>query len=345
MSKISSSLKKGAEGKPQLSKLSSIADFRKVRVQIEGGADSGKSFFILGIAKHFVEHLGWPRKKICMGLIDFDKEGIGPLLFAKVIPTKLQNQIEYKKIEKAEEAYDALGLMEDVFEKWEAKTGFTPWYFCDNMGEFWEMCQRDYGEKVTGKPYYKILEDKQMEAVSRDKKTLPVFDHLLDYRNINPIHNGFANFITRKRFNLCWSCLLTTRDFEENGEKIKRVVGAGQKGNEARVDFIFRRYREKIFKGTTVSYRKAYIDAHKLRGVSGGLTHVKPADFTTVTLQWYKMYLKEMKRKKKKPSEVPWLKPYKESETEEADRLGKDEEEAEKEVEAEEEDDDDLVEL
>ena len=121
-----------------------------------------------------------------------------------------------------------------------------------------------------------------------------------------------------------------------NGEEIERTVGAGQKYNEAKVDFIFRRYRKR-------KSNAAYIDGHKQRGVSGRLMKVQPADFTTVMNSWYKLLTIEMKKKKLPVPEIPWLTPYAEKETAKADRIGQDEEEAEKIVEAKEEDEEEMT--
>ena len=159
---------KGSE-KATLQNISSIANYRVTRIQIEGPADSGKSWFILSILKHYKKVLGYPIKNMLFGLMDYDKEGIGPLLVSGVIPVKWQERILYHRCKHALDGYEAYDLFLPEFEKHEAKYGFVPWWFLESTSEFWSLCQQNYGEMMKGKSYHEILLDRQREAESRNE--------------------------------------------------------------------------------------------------------------------------------------------------------------------------------
>lgn len=274
--------------------------FDVVRIQAEGSAGGGKSHFLLSIIRHMHEVMGIPLEHIKVCLIDCDTHGIAPLLFAQVIPFEYQDCIEYTKCETIFEAYDALKLHEESLAKHEKETGVKGWLMVENMGKVWYFCQRDYVEAAYHVDYVQMLIERQEEAHARGKKTLPALDQMLDYRNINPLHNEFANKITRGAYNLIWTTHTTTRKFQEGDMDVDKVVGAGQKDNDTRVDFIIRLYTLKS---------QFLCDTRKLRSLEHNLNRFKLPSlaFTAIVEKYYDMLRKDCRKRGVKVPAFYWM--------------------------------------
>jgi len=292
MSSMSEALKKGNVGKTNI-KVVSAADmgksFKIIRIQLEGMAGSGKSQFLLSIVKHMHEVLGIPLDKVLVCLIDSDKKGIAPLLFSEVIPREYQERIQYAKCDNIWQVYDAFKIFDEALIQHKKDTGVDGWLMVENMGSIWYFCQRDYVEAAYRMPYTQLLLERQEEAYARGKKTLPVLDQMLDYRNINPLHNEFANKITRGEYNTCWTSHTTTRTSQEGDITVEKVVGGGQKDNDTRVDFILRLYNNQ---------GRFYLDSRKLRSLENNITSLLiPNSFTSFITKYEEMLRKDCKRK------------------------------------------------
>jgi Ni2+-binding GTPase involved in maturation of urease and hydrogenase len=291
---IAQTLKRPAQKESNLVIVSATTmgkDFKIIRIQLEGMAGSGKSHMILQIIKHMHEVMKIKLEDIKMCFIDCDKKGIAPLLYSQTIPTEYQDCIRYAKCENIWEVYEATDIFEKELRDHKAKTGVDGWLVIENMGEVWYYCQRDYVEAAYDIPYVQLLMEKQEEAVSRGKKTLPALDQMLDYRNINPLHNEWANRISNGDYNLLWTCHEKTRKFQKGDEEVEVVAGAGQKDNDARVDFILRMYNDK---------GKFYLDSRKLRSLSLQINKevLKENSFTTFINKFYSILEIDCKRRK-----------------------------------------------
>lgn len=264
--------------------------FSIIRIQLEGMAGSGKSHFLLSIIKHMNEKMGIPLNDILVCFIDCDKKGVAPLLFSQVIPLDFQERIRYAKCDTIWEVYDAYKIFDAELLEHKMKTGVDGWMVIENMGSVWYFCQRDYVEAAYRIPYTQLLMERQEEAHSRGKKTLPALDQMLDYRNINPLHNELANKVSRGDYNLCWTCHPTTRKFQEGDEQVEKVCGAGQKGNDARVEFILRMYYDR---------GKFYMDSRKIRGLNNNFNRLNLTEnaFTVFVEKYADMLKKDCKRR------------------------------------------------
>ena len=293
MSGIADSLKKGKIGKSKLSIVSGAKmgkDFSILRIQLEAMAGAGKSHMILSIIKHMHEVMGIPLEDIKMCFIDCDKKGVAPLLYSQVIPVEYQDCIRYAKCDNIWEIYDAVKIFDAELLEHKEKTGVDGWLIVENMGQVWYFCQRDYVEAAYQIPYTQLLLERQEEAHARGKKTLPALDQMLDYRNINPLHNEMANKISRGAYNLLWTCHPKTRRFQEGDEQVDKIAGEGQKGNDARVDIILRLYNDR---------GRFLADSRKLRSLSKSFTKVVLAEgsFTTLIEKYDEMLQKDCKRR------------------------------------------------
>jgi hypothetical protein len=290
---MSEALKKGNVGKATL-KIMSAGEmgksFKIIRIQLEGMAGSGKSHFLLAIVRHMHEVMGIPLDDILCCLIDCDKQGIAPLLFSEVIPREYQERIQYAKCDNIWQVYDAFKIFDEQLIEHKKKTGRDGWLMVENMGAVWYFCQRDYVEAAYRIPYTQLLLERQEEAYARGKKTLPVLDQMLDYRNINPLHNEFANKITRGEYNTCWTAHTTTRTSQEGDTTVEKVVGGGQKDNDTRVDFILRLYNDK---------GRFYIDSRKLRSLENTFNQLPTGanSFTSFIEKYEEMLKKDCKKK------------------------------------------------
>lgn len=339
MKGIASALQRGASKDTEENKNATIVDANTmgndieiIRMQVEGMSGAGKSHFLLSIVKHAIEVMGIPPEKTLFCLIDCDKKGIAPLFFSKVIPVEYQKRIQYAKCDNIWQVYDAFQKFDKQLREWREKTGFDGWLFVENMGTIWYMCQRDYVESVYHIPYTKLLLDRQEEASSKGKKTLPALDQMLDYRNINPLHNELANSMANGEYNLCWTTTTKTRQFQEGDNDVQKVVGAGQKDNDYRVDFILRLYNTK---GTFFS------DSRKLRSVDKNFNMLKNPTFTNFVNKWYEMLKRNSKKRGLKTPKIKWN--TKQTIDEEEKSTEEEKVEEEKDEEDEDEKDEDLV--
>jgi len=304
---IADSLKKSMAGKSCVNIVSGAdkgKDFNVLRIQLEGMAGSGKSNFILQLITHMHEVMGIPLDKILLCFIDCDKEGVAPLLFSQIIPLEYQECIQYAKCDDIWQVYDAFKIFDQRLIEHKAETGMDGWLVIENMGSVWYFCQRDYVEATYRIPYVQLLMERQEEAYARGKKTLPALDQMLDYRNINPLHNELANKAARGEYNLLWTAHPTTRKFQEGDMEVEKVVAAGQKGNDARVDFILRLYYDK---------GKWFADSRKLRSLTHNFTKlVLPEKSFTAFLEKYgEMLKKDTKKRGVKMPSFSWLQKYK----------------------------------
>lgn len=313
---LADSLRKKKEGKTEVKIVSGAEkgkSFSIIRIQLEGLAGSGKSHFILQIIKHMHEVMSIPLDKILLCFMDCDKEGVAPLLFSQTIPLEYQECIQYTKCNNIWEAYDAFKVFDERLIEHKTKTGQDGWLVIENMGELWYFCQRDYVEAVYQMEYVQLLMERQEEAYARGKKTLPALDQMLDYRNINPLHNELANKATRGEYNLLWTAHPSTRKFQEGDEVVEKVVASGQKYNDARVDFILRLYKER---------GKWFADSRKLRGLNVDFNKlpISEASFTTFVTKYTEVLERDTKRRGVKMPYFRWVKKVKAEEVvEEAD--------------------------
>jgi len=336
MSSIAESIKKGKVGKSELQIVSGATmgkSFDIIRIQLEGMAGSGKSHLLLSIIKHMVEKMGIKLDDILMCFIDCDKKGVAPLLFSQVIPLEYQERIRYVKCDNIWEVYDAYNIFDAELLAHKKATGVDGWLVIENMGAVWYFCQRDYVEAAYRIPYTQLLMERQEEAHARGKKTLPALDQMLDYRNINPLHNEFANRASRGEYNLCWTAHPNTRKFQEGDEQVEKVCAAGQKDNDARVEMILRMYYDK---------GKFYMDSRKLRGLNNNFNRLPLTEnsFTVFVEKYADMLNKDCKRRGVVTPDFPWVKKVKPKKTK-----GKKVEKEDKPNEDNEEDDDETIEL
>lgn len=276
-------------------------NFDVIRIQVEGLAGGGKSHFLLAIIRHMHEVLGLSLEQIKICIIDCDKRGIAPLLFSQVIPLKYQDCIEYAKCNTVFEAYEAYELFNKSLLEHEKETGVKGWMYIENMGALWYFCQRDYVEAAYHIEYVQMLIEKQEEAHARGKKTLPALDQMLDYRNINPLHNELANKITRGDYNSCWTAHTTTRKSQEGNNEVEKVVGGGQKDNDTRVDFILRLYN---LKGRFLA------DSRKLRSLENNFNELVLTEksFTVFIEKYHDMLTRDCKKRGVKIPDFYWVK-------------------------------------
>lgn len=304
---MSSGIARALKGKQLKSgvKFETAADvaqrFNVFRTQAEGPAEGGKSHFMLKAFEHIVEYQGVPLDETMFCLIDSDKEGVSPLLLSGVIPVKYQEQMRYAKCENIWQVYEAFEEFDGQLKDYHQETGRYGCMAHENMGKLWYFAQRDYVEAAFHIPYVEHLMKRQEEATARDKKTLPALDQMLDYRNINPLHNELAEKMAMKNYNLIWTALPKERKFQEGNEEVKRVVGEGQKGNDARVDFIIRLYE---------TNGMHFADSRKLRGTSNNFIRLKVEEnsFTTVMLKWHELFKRRCKKNKTPVPEIAFMK-------------------------------------
>lgn len=322
---ISDQIKRGSKRSQPIKIISGATlgqTFEIIRIQLEGYAGGGKSHFLLAIIRHMHEVMNIPLKDILVCIIDCDKKGIAPLLFSKVIPIEYQECIKYAKCNTIFESYEAFKLFEPMLLENKKSTGVDGWMYIENMGELWYFCQRDYVEAAYHIDYVQMLIEKQEEAHAKGKKTLPALDQMLDYRNINPLHNELANKMTRGEYNTCWTCHSKTRKFQEGDMEVEKVMGAGQKDNDARVEFILRMYN---LKGQFLA------DSRKLRSLEYNFNKLKMSvnSFTDFINKYDDMLKKDCKRRGEKKPNFIWTgkqtrKPLKKTKPKDDIELGED---------------------
>ena len=217
-----------------------------VRMQIEGGKDSGKSTFILTMMNHLRDKMKLPDEEILVCIMDFDKRGIGRLLKKNVIPKSLQKRIIYWKCTDIMDAYDAWDYMRKQLKRHIKKCDHTAgaWIVIENTGAMWDFAQDYYAETIEGMSMRKLLLKKKKEAKRKGHTAFSAFGSQRDaYKVINPLHNNLRNAITNSDFNVIFTCHL--KDVYGNAEsgtegKVIGQKGEGQKKNDADMDFVIR---------------------------------------------------------------------------------------------------------
>lgn len=287
-----------------------------VRMQVEGGKDSGKSTFILSMMAHLRKKMKLPKKEILVCIMDFDKRGIGRLLKKNAIPKSLQKRIIYWKCTDIMDAYDAWDYMEVKLKKHVKKYGHTAgaWIVIENTGAMWDFAQDYYAETIEGMTMRELLLKKKKEAKRKGHTAFSTFGSQRDaYKVINPLHNNLRNSITNSDFNVIFTCHM--KDVYGNAEsgtegKIVGQKGEGQKKNVADMDFIIRCTIEQKSNTYLKQLRASKDTSLKFK-------KEKDMDFTRFWKWIYAIMKREAEKEGRARPEKYWLKPIKKTPKEE----------------------------
>lgn len=220
---------------------------RPWKLLVEGFAGTGKSQLFLSVPEYEFEVLGTPPQNVMFELIDMD-DGIIPLLEEGVCPYEYQKFIQYTLTANFNEWIAAYNRAKKNLIDHKKKTGHRGWLFVDNVGKVWEWARDKFCRDSYGVTMLELLELRRIQALEAGKRVLPVFDQLVDYAVINPLHNDIMEEIKvlsgKGWFNFIWSAPMKEYD--------GKYSLSGQWENPFRVDYEIRKYVEG--EGTNLKY-------------------------------------------------------------------------------------------
>ena len=244
---------------------------RPWKMLVEGGSGCGKSDTIATVPEWYIDS-GVDPDDILILVADLD-DGLEPLFEQERTEYDLQDRIEIAVCTSFDDWLDTHEYFIDRLKRWKEDRGVMGMFAVDNLGKMWEWARSSYAEKSYGMSMRELLIQRRRMALEASKRTLPVFDQMVDYGVINPYHNDpleKLKLMSNQYFHYLWTAPVKEYD--------GRLVTQGQWENEFRVDFTIHKYKDG--EGADAKF---YADLTKWRGQSRGFVRRQNPTFLRIT--------------------------------------------------------------
>lgn len=269
-----------------------IKSSKRFRMFIEGEKGTGKTDFALSWLTNAYNQMKISPDKLLFCILDWDADGISPLLERGRVPDEIISRIKYIPVFNSTDMKEGWKLFKELMKKHIESGGFTPAILVENVGRWWERIQTDYTETVYGKSLSEKMMDAQEKAKMMGKRTMPTLDQMTDWGTIKKLHNEIRDEIVYSPYVVFFTTHLETKTVEEDSQKgatKKVLMPAGQKSNINFFDFVVRKYKKED------GY---YARARYMRYLSQPLGDViKDPDFTKFMNNIYDIMEREANKK------------------------------------------------